>query len=337
MPTEVIKRKKPSIITLDTIAPKEMTWLWHPYIPSGTVTAVFGQGGMGKSYMTCDIAARLSNGTPLPGSDGPTIPQKVLMLSAEDDYATVLVPRLLRMGTNLANIAVPSFQFTLDPWGAEQVAELMREFAATVVFIDPIVYYAGGKMDMNKSNEVRAMMEKLKGAAEASNSSVIIVGHIRKSEEGNDANRMMGSADWVNAARSGVLVTKTNDGMPVMRHVKTNYGKKGLSRGFEITDEGFIWGDVFDEDATPVAGDGPNNRGRKDAAVSFLRVVLAHGPVPAEELIALAAEENIAPATLNRAKIGVAESVYSKTSGWVWKLLDKPGNSRPTVDDLPRE
>lgn len=326
MPTLIgEKRRKPKLVTLDTVTPREIQWLWHPYIPSGTVTAIFGRGGQGKSYMTCDIASRLSRGDPLPGQEANKKPQKVLMLSAEDDYSTVLVPRLIKLKANLQNIAVPDFQFTLDPWGADQVTELMREFAATVVFIDPIVYYAGGKMDMNKSNEVRAMMEKLKDAADQSKSSVIIVGHIRKSEEGNDADRMMGSADWVNAARSACLVTKTNDGTKIMKHVKTNYGQHGLARGFEIDDFGFHWGDTYEDDDLPTS----SGSKRKDTAVVFLKTLLKDGPVPSEEVEAAAKDEGISPATLNRAKKGVAESYYSKSAGWLWRLV----GDRPVIDN----
>lgn len=319
------KRKKPQIRKLSTITPREIQWLWYPYIPLGTVTAIFGRGGQGKSYMTTDIASRLSRGAPLPDQQANKVPQKVLMLSAEDDYETVLVPRLIKNGANLENIAVPDFQFTLDEWGATQVTELMREFAATVVFIDPIVYYAGGKMDMNKSNEVRAMMEKLKDAADQSQSSVIIVGHIRKSEEGNDADRMMGSADWVNAARSACLVTTTNDGTKIMKHVKTNYGQNGLARSFTIDDFGFHWGETYENDDLPTS----SGSKKKDTAVAFLKDILKDGPVPSQEVEAAAKDNGIPPATLNRAKQGVAESYYSKSAGWLWRLL----SDRPAIDN----
>lgn len=312
-------RKKPKLITLDTITPQEIKWLWYPYIPAGTVTAIFGQGGQGKSFMTCDLAARLSRGDCLPDSPKPAVAQKVLMLSAEDDYETVLVPRLIKLKANLKNIAVPDIQFTLDEAGAKNVTEMMRDFAATVVFIDPIVFYAGGKMDMNKSNEVRAMMERLKVGANQANSAVIIVGHVKKSQEGNDQDRMMGSADWINAARSGILVTTTNDGTKIMKHSKTNYGARGLARSFHIDDDGFHWDDTFGEDDLPITG-APKG---KSKAIAFLKDLLKDGPVTSDEVMARAADEEIAPATLNRAKVGIAESVYSKSMGYVWRLLSQ--------------
>jgi hypothetical protein len=324
----------PKLITLDTIQPKTMTWLWHPYIPTGTITAIYGRGGMGKSYLTCDIASRISNGDHLPGQEGEKAPQKVLMLSAEDDYATVLVPRLLKLGANMQNIAVPDFHFTLDPWGIERVAEFMRNFAATVAFIDPIVYYAGGKMDINKSNEVRAMMEKLKTAAEASASSVVIVGHVKKSEEGLDQDQMMGSADWINAARSGLLVTKTNDGTKIMKHAKTNYGELGAHWGFHIDNEGFHWDSPYGDDDLPAKSSRTVWGVRADAAKGFLRAVLANGPMPAVEIMSLAKDEGIAQATLNRAKPDVAESYYDKTKGvFMWRLLASGGDEMAATKD----
>lgn len=319
MTTEIKKRRVPHLVTLDTIEPKEINWLWYPYIPSGTVTAIFGQGGMGKSYLTCDIAARISRGEGLPDQDDIKVPQKVLMLSAEDDYETVLVPRLIRLGADRSNIAVPDFQFTLDKQGANDVRDLMREFAATIVMIDPIVFYAGGKMDMNRSNEVREMMEGLKVAAQESQSSVLIVGHVKKSEEGAEQSKMMGSADWVNAARSGLLVTRTNDGTKIMKHVKTNYGKLGLARGFEITDDGFIWGDTYEEDDLPSS----NKTTRGQYAKDFLITFLALSAEPANAVYAAAEEAGIAPATLNRAKVGIAESFYSTSAAtFMWRLIN---------------
>ena len=316
--TPVAPRKKPKFILASTIDPRETQWLWYPYIPAGTVTALFGQGGMGKSFITCDIASRLSRGAALPGQEGqPSIPQKVLMMSAEDDYHEVLIPRLIKLGANLDNIAIPEAQFTLDAQGAKWLGEEMREFAATVVFIDPIVYYAGGKMDMNKANEVRAMMETLKSAASAAKCSVIVVGHIRKSLEGGDANMMMGSADWVNAARSGLWATRTNDGVRVLKHVKTNYGKNGDTMEYLITDEGFEWGGVYDEGGNY----GGKPASQRDTAIAMLRELLKDGPEPANVIFTEAEARGISVATLNRAKVGVAESIYSRERGKMWRLV----------------
>ena len=57
------------IIKASEIEPKEVKWLWYPYIPFGKVTLLQGDPGDGKSKLMLSIAALLSNGEPLPFTD----------------------------------------------------------------------------------------------------------------------------------------------------------------------------------------------------------------------------------------------------------------------------
>ena len=50
------------IIKASEIEPKEVKWLWYPYIPFGKVTLLQGDPGDGKSKLMLSIAALLSNG-----------------------------------------------------------------------------------------------------------------------------------------------------------------------------------------------------------------------------------------------------------------------------------
>ena len=54
VPLEVVKASK--------IEPKEVKWLWYPYIPFGKVTLLQGDPGDGKSKLMLSIAALLSKG-----------------------------------------------------------------------------------------------------------------------------------------------------------------------------------------------------------------------------------------------------------------------------------
>ena len=54
VPLEVVKASK--------IEPKEVKWLWYPYIPFGKVTLLQGDPGDGKSKSMLSIAALLSKG-----------------------------------------------------------------------------------------------------------------------------------------------------------------------------------------------------------------------------------------------------------------------------------
>ena len=50
------------IIKASEIEPKEVKWLWYPYIPFGKVTLLQGDPGDGKSKLMLSVAALLSKG-----------------------------------------------------------------------------------------------------------------------------------------------------------------------------------------------------------------------------------------------------------------------------------
>ena len=51
---------KLEIIKASEITPKEVRWLWYPYIPFGKVTLLQGDPGDGKSKLMLSLAALLS-------------------------------------------------------------------------------------------------------------------------------------------------------------------------------------------------------------------------------------------------------------------------------------
>lgn len=329
--------RRPPLILASEVKVRELTWLWFPYIPSHAATLLFGPGGTGKSHITVEIASALSNGLPLPGQTMATTPQKVLMLSAEDEFDTVLVPRLIRQGANLNNVAFPADPFTLDAAGLKRLEEYIREFAATIIFIDPIVSYMGGKVDMFRANEVRSFMGPLHQMAVRMQTTIIIVGHSRKSSEGEDFEKAMGSADFNNAVRSVLFATKTNEGERVMRHVKSNYAPLGPTLVYSFAEDVFQWDGEVIEDQTITRTAGRTTRPAINAAI-FLKTILKYGPVPSKEVELAAKDEKINLRTLARAKIGLAESFMTMENGkpkWFWKLSEQTDDKTTVlgVDD----
>ncbi|RPI83297.1 MAG: hypothetical protein EHM42_08555, partial [Planctomycetaceae bacterium] len=45
-------------------------WLWPRRIPARALTLLAGGVGSGKSFLACDLAARISRGAPWPNSPG---------------------------------------------------------------------------------------------------------------------------------------------------------------------------------------------------------------------------------------------------------------------------
>jgi len=58
------KKRKPRAVLrkLSDYPDEDVTWRWPGRIPDGMLTAVYGEGGKGKSFVTLDIAARITTG-----------------------------------------------------------------------------------------------------------------------------------------------------------------------------------------------------------------------------------------------------------------------------------
>src|SRR5688572_6393789 len=75
--------------------------LWGPYLTFGSVAVLDGDPGVGKSFLALDLAARLTAGKPMP--DGQPCPDRpgghhVMIVNAEDNVDTTLIPRFLAAG-----------------------------------------------------------------------------------------------------------------------------------------------------------------------------------------------------------------------------------------------
>lgn len=323
----------PKFQSLEDVTQQETLFLWRPYIPVGAVTMLFGYGGLGKSWITHDLAAALSSGRTLIGHTEPYDPQKVLIVSAEDDPGRIIKPRLLALGANMNNIYVSEEAFILDRKGVKGLEDAMVKFSATILFIDPLVSYLGEKMDMNKSNESRAMMGPLGEAARRTGTAVVVVAHSRKDAKGRSANRAMGSADFTNGVRSALMVDEAKSGAKFMAHVKHNWSAEGPTLFFSTEDDNFKWLTGTDEMIAETISRQP--LASKDA-IDFLKRALFAGARPVLDLVVAAASEGINERTLQRSKKGIAVARKMKDH-WVWELAPGVEGIAPRLEIRPAE
>ena len=97
VPLEVVKASE--------IEPKEVKWLWYPYIPFGKVTLLQGDPGDGKSKLMLSVAALLSKGEPLPFTETEeNEPVTIIYQTTEDDADDTVVPRFNSAGGNGENL-----------------------------------------------------------------------------------------------------------------------------------------------------------------------------------------------------------------------------------------
>lgn len=318
----------PTFTSMEDIVQQNTKFLWNPYIPTGTATLLFGYGGLGKSWITCAVASALSKGCPLPGQAVGIEPQKILMVSAEDDPGRIIKPRLASFGANMSNIYVSEDAFTLSLENIAALEHAMSSFNATILFLDPLVQYLGGQMDMNRSNEARAMIGPLAEAAKRTDTAIVIVHHAKKDGSGRSANRAMGSADFTNGVRSALMVDELEGGATVMRHVKHNWSEKGVAWRYGVKDGVFSWAgsatdaEIAETSKVPLM---------QKKARTLIFDLLKDGPRAAEVIVEAAKALNLPVRTLERSKKGIAHSI--KVDGkWFWELDGEEGKMPIVVE-----
>ena len=81
--------------------------MWPGRFPLGKVTLIAGDPGLGKSFLTLDMASRLSRGADWPDAAYPSrLPGPPPLIPAEDDPADTIRPRLDAMGADTSKIRV---------------------------------------------------------------------------------------------------------------------------------------------------------------------------------------------------------------------------------------
>ena len=124
VPLEVIKASE--------IEPKEVKWLWYPYIPFGKVTLLQGDPGDGKSKLMLSIAALLSKGDPLPFTDtDETEPMTIIYQTTEDDADDTVVPRFNAAGGIGENLIFIKEDVKSLSFGDNRIAEAIEKYHAS--------------------------------------------------------------------------------------------------------------------------------------------------------------------------------------------------------------
>ena len=203
------------ITHLSTVKPLPLEWLWQGYIPAGMITIIDGDPGLGKSMLTLDLVAKVTRGLPMPGQPAESAgrPRGAVLLSAEDDLAHTIVPRLIAAGADLDRVVVVSLRERdgtsrepiITPADLEAVEKAIVEVDAAIVIIDPLVAYLPATASANRDQDVRRTLAPLADLAERTGAAVVVVRHLRKAAADNALYRGGGSIAFIGAARVGLL------------------------------------------------------------------------------------------------------------------------------------
>lgn len=323
--------KKELFVDLSTIDAKEIEWLWEPFIPFSMITIMEGDPGVGKSFLAMQLAAQISIGGELP--EGQKLDRgRVLYLSAEDDTAYTIRPRIDAMGGDPSRIRVQGDFLSLDEKGLNALMREVRRKPPDLLILDRLFAYVPSGQDMYKPNVIRQLLSFLKDIAETGETAVLIIRHLTKAKHDKAIYRGGGSMDVIGAARSAFLVCEhpNDSSTKLVVHIKHNIAKRGQTQSYEIyADDGGMatlnWlgpSDITIDDLISSEGGTPK-MSALDEAIQFLRVFLKNGPEPTTKVEKEAAARDISEKTLERARRSLGVVSKKKGKSWVLSLPDE--------------
>lgn len=210
---------------ISKVKPKKAEYLLEPYLPKGMLTVLGGVSGVGKTWLALYWAAQVSRSFPTDEEGA------VYYFTQENDPAIVLRPRLEALDAETERIFVQRFDDTSASLmlNDERLKSAANTLPPKLVIFDPIQSYLGVGVEINKANEVRPILDWLGRFAQRHQCAVVLVSHMAKPGVSNTdtLDRLLGSSDFRNAARSIIIVGRDPDEpeVRVFVHAKNSIGQ----------------------------------------------------------------------------------------------------------------
>ena len=338
------------------IPPRAIRWLWPDRFALGKLGLIGGLPDKGKGLFTCDFMACLTNNHPLPCNEGHMPQGSVILLTAEDDYADTVIPRLMAAGADLKKVHIVKmyhegpgrhrvFSLLTD---LDALRKKLEEFPdALCIIIDPMSAYLGvGKVNNNSTTDVRGFLKPLTDLAAEKMICVLGVMHFNKKVDVTNAMlRIANSLAYSAAARHVYAVVddpdvenrrlfvkaKNNSAGPAKKTLSYMTGARMIGHDeitkAEIYAPHIEWGPDYVEisasEAMQAEAGGNKGRAERREAKAFLLDRLESGPVKQSELFEESEAAGLSKSTLQRAKKDlkiVSRKGKGLDNAWTWEL-----------------
>lgn len=216
----------PATQCLANVAPRAVRWLWKGWIPLGKVSIFEGESDVGKSTVTLDWAAIVSNGSRWPDtviSDKTLVsqhePSDVVLVGIEDSNADTVVPRLIAAGADLNRVHALNRPVNSDgepvpftiPDDIDWLRQAVTETGATLVVIDPIAACLPENAKHGVDSSIRRILMSLVDLAEETGCAIVMIRHFNKAQGMNAKNRGGGSVAYSALVRSVLQAGKLDE------------------------------------------------------------------------------------------------------------------------------
>jgi hypothetical protein len=331
---------------LSTIDPEGVEWLWSGRIPKGMLSAIQGPPNVLKTTIALHIGAKVSRGHPITKNDPvPGGAADVVIITAEDDWAKTIRPRLGAASADLAR--VHTFEGETDdeghllfpsiPGSLHSLEELVVEKGAELVIIDGIGGYLSRETDSHRDKDVRGDLLPLADFAHRTGAAVLLIMHLNKNRGASAMNRGMGSIAFTAVCRSVLVADKDRNDpegkVHVLARVKGNLSADPGSLEYqiepvhmgEIETIRIAWGAPSTHSADSLLAENIRTDGRQplEEAKAFLTAELSDGPRLADDLFRAASDCGITRHTLKNAKAVLrVKSAKDRILGgnWSWAM-----------------
>lgn len=329
--------------SFSNIKPIKIDFVWPGFIAIGKITILVGNPGLGKTMLAMLIASHVSKGHEWPGGTNCT-PGDVIIMSAEDDPADTLRPRLDAASADVTRVHLVSMVKEYDADGRQikrgfyinKDLKLLEECLCKVpdcriIIIDPISAYMGGT-DTNNNADVRGLLSSLSDLASRKHVAILAITHMNKSSSNGSAMyRVTGSLAFVAAARAVFLVDEDKDDKERRLFVpmKNNLGndEHGFAYRIKEDSEHIPFAEWDPEKINVTAADALMNHEEKtdrEEASEWLYEELSFGMITTIELTKRAKCSGHSWSTVKRAKTDLKVESFRKGFGeegrWYWRL-----------------
>lgn len=309
------------IVRLSSIEPRPVEWIWPGWIAAGHLHLFDGDPGVGKSFVTGDLAARVSRGRSWPDGAAGSPAAAAILLNAEDDAASTTHARLLAAGADMERILVwrrgddPTDRLEI-PGRLGPLREAIESSGARLVIIDPVTAFLHENLGMASDPQVRRALQPLADLADRTRCAIVMVRHLTKRTGGRALAAGLGSIGWIAACRLGWLAGPDPKipGQAVLAPLKTNLGVQVSPLSYRLpsstadaiqpespAQKSIEWlgpSDVAACDIVARLGKRPSSR---LGVRRFLQTLLQGGPRSSVDVHAAARRNAVSLATLRRA------------------------------------
>jgi hypothetical protein len=339
------------------VVPRIVNWLWKDRVPRGFISMFAGRTGLGKSFVSCDVVARVTRGDSWPDSSGECVDPGNALIISEDPHDFVLAPRLIELGADMSRVFFMTWE-AMGSYTLENTDMLGRAFGLSgnpsLIMIDPPTNFLG-EADEHKNAEVRAVIMKLVAWINSIDPApaCIMITHVNKAAKGVDAiSRVIGSVAWMTTCRIGHAFAPHPDqpGQVIFVPLKNNLGPIAKGVAFKIAKtETFAkveWLGEVDTTADEAMGGEATKPRRVTAGKWLIEMFRQKREWTSDDLFAAANQSGVSRNAIFEAKerldIPKARRVVLANGDvqwtwWVppnWKYLDQDEGANPTVPQL---